>query len=325
MKTILKKALLRAKEDNPKQFFSRVALYIISAFLKIKVCFFMIFFKKKNTKRWVIKEINQNKMFLDIKDKGISKELLYKGIREPRCTEFIKKFIKQGEICIDIGANIGYYALLEAKLVGTKGKVYAIEPVQSNFELLEKNIKINDYDNIETYRLAIGPKNKIGFINLSDSSNLHSFLKEGESNSRTEKIKIITLDDFLKDKPYPQFVRMDVEGYENEIIKGMKKILEAKKPFKMFIELHSFMIEDGGEELLKALEKAGFIIKALFNERHALMTGENKLISFFYDFFKKGIGILNNSLENYDIPINDFLNDIDRLKRNSFSLFLERK
>jgi len=321
----IKKIFLRFKEDSLKQFLSRAALHLILIYPKIKAGLFLLILKLKEKKRWIIQEINGNKMLLDITDKGISKDLLYKNIREPRCTSFIKNFVNRDDICVDIGANIGYYALIEAKLVGPQGKIYAIEPVEKNFKILKKNIEFNKYENIEAYRLAIGSKNEIGFINLSGSSNLHSLLPGSTTlNNKTEQVEIMTLDEFLKDKPFPNFIRMDVEGYEEEIIKGMKQILRAERPLKMFIELHSFMLKDGGKELLEALERAHFRIAAVFNERHALMTNEGVLLVRGYDFFLKGIGIFNNTLENFNIPIHSFLKKIDKLKRNSFSIFLER-
>jgi len=76
-------------------------------------------------------------MYVDLKDKGISKELYVHKTREHFSTEFLQKFVKEEDIVIDIGANIGYYALMEAQLAN-KGKVYAIEPIPTNVDLLKK-------------------------------------------------------------------------------------------------------------------------------------------------------------------------------------------
>ena len=80
-------------------------------------------------------------------DKFDESDLSINGIYEPLETEIIKEKIQNGDIVIDIGASIGYFTLLLAKLVGTTGKVFAFEPEPSNFSLLNENIKLNKYNN----------------------------------------------------------------------------------------------------------------------------------------------------------------------------------
>ena len=63
-------------------------------------------------------------------------------------TALVKRIVRNGDIVVDIGAHIGYYTLIFARLVGPKGKVFAFEPEPNNFNLLIKNIKINGYKNI---------------------------------------------------------------------------------------------------------------------------------------------------------------------------------
>lgn len=111
---------------------------------------------KQSKGRFTIKKINGSKMYLDINDEGLSHDLISDGVREFYATQKMKKEIKKGDVIVDIGANIGYYALLEARLVGKKGIVYAIEPVPRNIAILKKNIELNNYSNLEVYQLAYG-------------------------------------------------------------------------------------------------------------------------------------------------------------------------
>lgn len=90
-------------------------------------------------------EIQGHKMFIEPAD-GL--EFLIKPHHEEFETEIFKKEIKKGDTVLDLGAHIGYYTLLAAKLVGEKGKVFAFEPEPTNFALLKKNIKINNYQNV---------------------------------------------------------------------------------------------------------------------------------------------------------------------------------
>jgi len=85
-----------------------------------------------------------HKMYLDDLD---TLHLAINGIWEPLETNLIKNKIKEGDIVLNIGANIGYYTLLIARLVGSNGKVFAFEPDLNNFKILKKNIEINNYKN----------------------------------------------------------------------------------------------------------------------------------------------------------------------------------
>jgi len=220
----------------------------------------------------VIREINGSKMYLDVADEGLSRDLIIDSVREAYILETIKRELNEGDVVVDIGANIGYYALLEAKIVGEKGKVYAIEPVPENMELLQKNIQLNRYSNIEVFQLAIG--NKKGFAptyvakrrNISSLKKIMSHIESGMI-SHEITVEVTKLDDFLQGKVEPDIIRMDVEGYEYQIVKGMERTLEKGLPLTLFIELHFNILEkEESIELLQTLREAGFEIADITSE-----------------------------------------------------------
>src|SRR3989344_3364089 len=90
-------------------------------------------------------EVMGNKIFLDDHD---SLRLSILGVHEPYQTEIIMKNVKRGDVVLDVGANIGYYTLLFAKLVGPEGIVFAFEPDPTNFSILKKNVETNNYTNV---------------------------------------------------------------------------------------------------------------------------------------------------------------------------------
>ena len=104
--------------------------------------------------------VNKSKMMLSPKKGDINTDLYRYRKREPICTEYLinSGIIKKNDIVIDIGANIGYYALIESQLVGKNGKIYAIEPIKSTYKTLQTNVKFNHLENIATYQLAIAKK-----------------------------------------------------------------------------------------------------------------------------------------------------------------------
>lgn len=215
----------------------------------------------KGGKTKVIKDVQGSKMSLDLSDEGLSRDLFQFGIRERASTRMMQKILSEDQVVVDIGANLGYYVLMEAK-VGAS--VYAIEPVPDNFEKLNENIELNEYKNVTTYQMAIGDKNATARMALSEKSNLHVITTDDDAN--TISVKVVTLDDFLKDKKIPDIVRMDVEGYEYEIIKGMPKTLNGMKQGSwLFMEVHNIP-NKYKEELFDIIKKAGFVKKRQIKE-----------------------------------------------------------
>jgi len=230
-------------------------------------------------------EILGNKMYLDLADEGISRELMLDGIREELNIADVRRELKKGDVAVDIGANIGYYALFEAQLVGSEGKVYAIEPVPANVELLRKNIEANGYSNMEVYQFAIGDNHGFQPLYLSKHRNRPTFKDvTGTTKQRWLKgqidVEVVTLDDFLADKLYPDAIRMDVEGYEYQIIRGMKNTLQRRLPLKLFIEFHFHLMErQESVEILETLKSNGFKIEHISSATAIRGRHRHKLLS----------------------------------------------
>ncbi len=202
-----------------------------------------------------IVEVNGSKMLVLPRKGGIDTELYLHKKREIICTEYLRNsgILRAGDTVLDIGANIGYYALLEAQLVGPTGKVYAVEPVKGTFQSLKTNINLNQRQNIVPSRLAFGDKVYAGKIYVSDASNLSAAKKEfvGGKIVDQQDVSFLTVDAFLRDKSYPKLLRMDVEGYEYEIIKGMTQTL--KGGIRILVELHTEYLQSKLDELLNIL------------------------------------------------------------------------
>jgi len=203
------------------------------------------------------------------KDHGISRELSVYQIHEPLTTELLKQFLKPGMNVVDIGGNLGYYALLEAQMVGDAGRVIAIEPVTANFAQLSKNVAANGYGNIILENIAIGTTNGSARIYLSKKSNWHS-LHPVPWETRAVTVGVSTLDSLLAryELPSVDLIRMDLEGYEIEVIHGMKSTIKKYRP-GLLIELHPQVV--GAQAMLsflKELKGLGYELEwVLDNER----------------------------------------------------------
>ena len=172
-------------------------------------------------------QVDGKKMFLDKNDSLL---LSINKIYEENETNFVKNLIKKGDIVLDIGANIGYYTLLFAQLVGNSGKVYSFEPDPRNYQLIEKNIEINNFTNVVLVKKGVSNKSEKATFYLMKSG-AHNTLKKGHSGTIDEiDIDVISLDDYFKILPIiPDFIKMDIEGNELNALKGMKNILKSNK------------------------------------------------------------------------------------------------
>jgi len=227
-----------------------------------------LFYKLIN-KRFVTAKIHGNKMLLDL-NVGMSKSLFICNTRELLDTDIVMNQIKGNMNVLDVGANIGYYTILEASLLNN-GKVYAFEPDPRNIEMLKKNIKINNFSQkIKLYPYAAAEKNSIREFNLSEQTNLSSFTRKQE-NVGSVKVNCVKLNDFAKEKNI-DFVRMDIEGYECMVIAGMLDFLRMKQNLKLLIEAHPSAFNIGSFsfiEELDSLKKFGFKVRYLISAGEA--------------------------------------------------------
>lgn len=252
--------------------------------------------------RKIIKKVQGSNMILDLSDKGINRDLFLYRCREPECTKIFKDELSEGMKVVDIGANIGYYVMMEAKKLGVTGKIYAIEPAPKNFQQLKRNVEINSYPvDIELHNLAIGDRNGRARFSLAATSNNHKLAAPGAEDDDTIEVDVARLDDLLMNKQI-DVVRMDPEGAEWLILKGMEKILRNKKPLKMFIEIHPKLIKRYGgdvKEMLVFLADCGFRLKYLVvwkPDSHYIIP------------YIKGRGALERRIR-YDKPLKELLED----------------
>jgi FkbM family methyltransferase len=223
--------------------------------------------------------IQGHKMFLDSKD---SLRLSFSEYFEPFETELVKNEIKNGYRILDIGANIGYYTLIIADLIGKNGLVYAFEPEPKNFKLLEKNIQINNLKNVVLYNKAASNFNGyIDFYINKTTEGGHSIYKSANSEDRPIQVEAIKLDDCITDKI--DFVKIDVEGAEGEVLLGMQNILKNNQKIKLIIEFHPRSLNKSSfnaNQYLDLLVMLGFKLYNV-NERNKKLepTSKNELLS----------------------------------------------
>lgn len=264
----------RTLENASEKGVSKTISTIIGIMLK------QFFLKVKFAPEMAVISVGGYRMLVFPREQGIHRELFYYRKRESMSTSFLhySGVLKEGDVVLDIGANIGYYALLESRLVGETGLVYAVEPVISNFKLLEKNVQLNNVGNIRSFQFAFGAEEAEAEIYISDRCNWCTLNKEAIQDCcvGSQRVSIVSVDSFLEDKVTPKLIRMDVEGYEYEILQGMTKTLE--KDVMLFVEVHPTLIKsvDGFFEILK---RHGYFVRfAVFEDKVELGRVTDKLM-----------------------------------------------
>ena len=169
-------------------------------------------------------------------------------------------------VVLDVGAHVGYYALLAARQVGPEGKVYAFEPEPSNHTLLLKNIRQNGYENIMVRRSAVADQTGDSTLFLSAPDNgRHSIYQHNFPQQGTVSVDTVTIDDFLESEGWPtvDLVKIDVEGAEIRVLTGMAQLFAKSDDIKLILEFNPLLLENAGTDphiFIKTLASLGFSV-----------------------------------------------------------------
>jgi FkbM family methyltransferase len=198
--------------------------------------------------------------------------------------KLLQRIVEKGMIIIDLGANIGFYTLQFARLVGPTGKVYAFEPHPGNYALLLKNIKANGYKNIIAINGAVS--NKTGPTQLfvcEEHNGDHSIFK-GRHHRGSIPVKAWALDDFLSQERV-DIIKMDIQGAEHLAISGMEELIARSNGLKIISEFAPKLLESNGclaEDFMNHIRDLGFSVQIIkkqgqlaeLNSSNAVTNGE---------------------------------------------------
>jgi FkbM family methyltransferase len=158
---------------------------------------------------------------------------------------------KEGDIVVDIGAHMGRYTIPSAKSVGVSGKVIAVEAHPYNFGILQHNLKLNKLTNVSALNSAVYskkanlklylPDEDLGYtMHHSVMTNYLSTKYNNEIERKYIEVEAETLDNLLKSSGITtvNWIKIDVEGAEYEVLKGAREILSTNKPISILVEVH---------------------------------------------------------------------------------------
>lgn len=192
---------------------------------------------------------------------------IYFGFIEPARMN-LYNLVKPGSIVMDVGANVGDTTMHLAKYAGEKGQVHSFEPDTYNFARITKNLSLNNFKNITLNNLGLGAEESYLKIIVRDEHNrgmnqlIKEELKEGDAG-----VKIVKLDDYISENAidHVDLIKIDVEGFDFEVLKGASQILDRIKP-DLFIELDDRCLK---KQASSAMELVAFLNTKGYEVKHA--------------------------------------------------------
>ena len=194
----------------------------------------------------------------------------------------IKKYVKKGDTVLDLGANVGKVSLLLARQVGDTGKVYSFEPEEENFNLLKKNIEINNFKNTIPLRYAITDRSGKLSLKISDTCTTHRV--SINTSDKIQEIECTSIDEYFKNQKI-DFMKIDVEGSEPQVIQGMKNTIKNNPRLKFIIEYNARVLESLNIDKIKyvdSLTSCGFqIFDTMRDSSKLLLTTSVDLANYY--------------------------------------------
>ena len=177
-------------------------------------------------------------------------------------TRLVERLARPGWAAIDVGANIGYYTLLLARLAGPRGRVYAFEPTERSFESLVRNIALNRFNNVQVFRSAVGDSCRLVSLVCADQHHPSKTSVTTSSEPVGATVPMITLDQFVEEQGLTRldFLKADIEGAEGLFLAGAVTTLSRFRPVLM-IELNRTALAEFGttpEHVVKQLCAQGY-------------------------------------------------------------------
>ena len=185
----------------------------------------------------------------------------FNGEVEPEVQAVLHRYLRPGMIVYDIGANIGFFSLLAARLVGTTGRVTAFEADPEIAARVRDNVARNQGGPISVEGKAVWSSSSPVFFARADAEMSpdrglgHVIDNDAERPAAgTIRVEAVTVDEYVRKFGAPDFIKCDVEGAEVEVFRGASKLLNEKQPL-ILCEMHG---DENRQTLLKALANFGY-------------------------------------------------------------------
>ena len=205
---------------------------------------------------------NGGQMLLDIRDSQ-QRHIFYSRLYEyPYVSCVLRDFVERGDFVVDVGANVGSYTIALAIRVGSNGRVFSFEPNPRSYAFLERNVKLNGFDNVSFYETALAESNGAVLLETRyDDLALSRIVKAG-ADGEVLRVSSRTMDSLFSDadRARIRFIKIDAEGAEPAILRGATAILEARPNFLLEVDDRRLgAAETSEDELLSFMTTRGYV------------------------------------------------------------------
>jgi len=195
--------------------------------------------------------VSRFRMRVDTAD-AMGRVLAVEGVWEPHVTAVFHARLSRGDVCVDVGANVGYYTLLAAELVGPEGHVYALEPAPRTHAALVANIELNGYANVTALCTAAGEAPGEAVLDGSAQS-VRAAIRRTNDDATGFRVPVQPVSSLVPaaDVRRLRLIKIDVEGYELQVLRGVEPLLEQGARPAVLVELHAGHGQDAAMLLLE--------------------------------------------------------------------------
>lgn len=288
------KIKLFLKKNLPSPLFYIVRFLADKTILKILPLFFK--YKINGFNKEEVKEIFYNnkkfKIIINPKNGYLDAQIYANGLYEPHIVKEILSNTKDGDVCIDVGANIGHHTIIMSQNVGDTGKIHAYEPIPKIKEQLTKSLLLNEIKNVNVLQIALSDKEGEMELNICDSNIGSSSLVNKTNDSEKINIQTKTLDSYNYEKV--NFIKIDVEGFEYNVLLGGENTISKYHP-TIIIEYSPVYYQKSNpshsKEILSFFKKYDYTIFDLEDNKKEIVDIDN-----FVKEFSEGLRSQTNLL-----------------------------
>lgn len=219
-------------------------------------------------------------VYADSQETGITPHLALHGYWESWITLALARTLRPGWHCLDVGANHGYYTLVMADGAGPDGHVLPVEPTPRLAELLRQTLDVNGFPNVDVVQKAASDADgKTLQLVIPARRSLNAHLAEVvEPTDDAVAVESVTIDSLTRDWPRVDLIKIDVEGAEESVWRGMERTISDNRDLVVVLEFNVPRYEDP-RAFLRTIEAAGFALRYIDVDTEVKNVSVDRLLS----------------------------------------------
>lgn len=202
-----------------------------------------------------LRRVKRNNILFDLDISQIVDWYIYFGVKEPSRIK-LYELMKSGMVIYDVGGNIGDVTMNAAKIVGSDGAVISFEPHPSTYLRLYNHILVNNFSNVIAFNIGIGSDNGVfEMLEVKNNAGANRIVPINNSIKGNLFVSVVSLDKIWVSENLilPDIIKIDVEGYEMEVLKGATEIIKTKRPI-LFIEIADSLLKLQGQSAINVVK-----------------------------------------------------------------------